>query len=154
LTRSRAKTDARAVTPTVLDLLAMKNSAVVFACPPETTVAEACLTLRDRRVGCLVVAREGEVQGIFSEADVVSGVVAEGKDPARVTVGEVMARDVATVALEATSQDAERLLRRRHQRYLPVVGPRGLLGVVSMGDLARYYALRERQAVAAPAERS
>jgi CBS domain-containing protein len=134
------------MSPTVLDLLAMKNSAVVFACPPETTVAEACLTLRDRRVGCLVVASAGEVRGIFSAGDVVTGVVAEGKDPATVTVGEVMARDVATVTLEATSQDAAALLRGRRLRYLPVVGPRGLMGVVSLGDIARYYAMRERLA--------
>jgi len=134
------------MSPTVRDLLAMKNSAVVFACPPETTVAEACLTLRDRRVGCLVVERAGEVQGIFSEGNVVTGVVAEGRDPATVTVADVMSREVATVTLDASSQHAAALLRGRRLRYLPVVGPRGLLGVVSLGDIARYYALRERYA--------
>ena len=139
------------MSPTVLDLLAMKNSAVVFACPPETTVAEACLTLRDRRIGCLVVAHAGEVQGIFSEGDVVKGVVAEGRDPVTVTVAEVMSRDVATVTLEASGQHAEALLRQHRLRYLPVVGPRGLLGVVSLGDIARYYALRERSAAASSA---
>src|SRR5919108_6608276 len=107
------------MSPPVRDLPAMKNSAVVFACPPETTVAEACLTLRDRRVGCLVVARAGEVQGIFSEGDVVTGVVAEGKDPTTVKVAEVMSREVATVTLEASSQQAEALLRGRRIRYLP-----------------------------------
>ncbi len=134
------------MSPTVLDLLAMKNSAVVFACLPETTVAEACRTLRDRRVGCLVVARAGEVQGIFSAGDVVTGVVAEGRDPATVTVVDVMSREVATVTLEASSQHAEALLRGHRLRYLPVVGPRGLLGLVSLGDIARYYAARERDA--------
>jgi len=134
------------MSPTVRDLLDMKNSAVVFACPPETTVTEACLTLRDRRVGCLVVACAGEVQGIFSAGDVVTGVVAEGRDPATVTVADVMSRDVATVTLDASSQHAAALLRGHRLRYLPVVGPRGLLGVVSLGDIARYYALRERSA--------
>lgn len=134
--------------PTVRDLLAMKNSAVVFACPPETTVAEACVTLRDRRVGCLVVARAGEVQGIFSAGDVVTGVVAEGRDPATVTVAEVMSRAVATVGLEESSQQAVALLREQRLRYLPVVGPRGLLGLVSLGDIARYYALLQRDAAA------
>ncbi len=142
------------MSPTVLDLLAMKNSAVVFACAPETTVAEACLTLRDRRVGCLIVARAGEVQGIFSERDAVTAVVAEGRDPATVTVGEVMSREVATITLDASSADAEALLRARHMRYLPVVGPRGLLGVVSVGDIARYYAVRERDDGASPAARN
>jgi hypothetical protein len=51
--------------PTVRELLAAKNSAVVFACLPETTVAEACRTLRERRVGCLVVARAGSSPSVM-----------------------------------------------------------------------------------------
>jgi CBS domain-containing protein len=138
------------MSPTVRDLLAMRNSVVVFACPPDTTVAEACVTLRDRRVGCLVVAREGEVQGIFSESDVVARVVAQRRNPATVTVAEVMSHEVPTVTLEASAQDAAALLRGHRLRHLPVVGPRGLLGVVSLGDIARYYAMRERSAASSP----
>jgi CBS domain-containing protein len=96
------------------------------------------------------VAREGQVQGIFSESDVVTGVVAERRDPATVTVAEVMSREVATVALDASAQEAAALLRGHRLRHLPVVGPRGLLGVVSLGDIARYYAMRERHAASSP----
>jgi CBS domain-containing protein len=138
------------MSPTVRDLLAMRNSVVVFACPPDTTVAEACVTLRDRQVGCLVVAREGEVQGIFSESDVVTRVVARRRNPATVTVAEVMTHEVPTVTLEASTQDAAALLRGHRLRHLPVVGPRGLLGVVSLGDIARYYAMQERDAASSP----
>jgi CBS-domain-containing membrane protein len=82
---------------------------------------------------------------------VVTGVVAEGRDPSTVTVAEVMSREVATVAFEASGEQAEALLRGRRLRYLPVVGPRGLLGLVSLGDIARYYAARERAAAASTA---
>jgi CBS-domain-containing membrane protein len=75
----------------------------------------------------------------------VTGIVAEGRDPATVTV-EVMARDVATVTLEASSQQAEALLRGHRLHYLPIIGPRGLLGLVSLGDIARCYAARKRHA--------
>ena len=140
---------------TARDLLAMKNSAVVYTCAPETTVAEACRVLRERRVGCLVVARGGAVEGIFTDRDVVVGVVAAGLDPARTTVADVMARDVEVAPLDLPVGDVESTLRRRRARHLPVVGERGLLGLVSLGDVARYYALVERagrslpQAVAA-----
>ena len=132
------------MTATVRDLLAMKNSAVVFTCTPETSVYEACRVLRDRRVGCLVVVRGAEVQGLLSERDVVVRVVAEGLDPAATRVQDVMARQVATVPLDARCPDVDALLRERRVRYLPVVGGRGLLGVVSLGDVARFYAARER----------
>ncbi len=129
---------------TARDLLAMKNSAVVFTCSPETSVYEACRMLRDRRVGCLVVVQGAEVQGLLSERDVVTRLVASGLDPAMTRVQDVMDRQVATVPLDACCQDVQALLRERRVRHLPVVGGRGLLGVVSLGDVARFYAARER----------
>jgi CBS domain-containing protein len=129
---------------TARDLLAMKNSAVVYTCAPETTVAEACRVLRERRVGCLVVARGSDLQGLFTDRDVAVRVVAAGLDPARVAVADVMARDVEVAALDLPVGDVEATLRRRRSRHLPVAGDRGLLGLVSLGDVARYYALVER----------
>jgi CBS domain-containing protein len=127
---------------TARDVLAMKNSAVVFTCPPEISVREACRMMRDRRVGSLVVVRDDEVQGLLSERDVVERVVAEGLDGAVTAVGDVMEREVAAVPLEADCAEIEAALRRRRAHYLTVVGSRGLLGVVSLGDLARFQALR------------
>jgi CBS domain-containing protein len=129
---------------TARDLLAMKNSAVVFSCSPDTTILEACRILRDRRVGCLVVVRGSEIQGLLSERDVVARVVAQGLDPSSTRAKEVMAPPVSTVSLDTRCDEVEALLRQRRTRHLPVVGARGLLGVVSLGDVARFYASRER----------
>ena len=137
---------------TARDLLAMKNSAVVYTCAPETSVAEACRTMRDRRVGALVVSREGAVQGVVAERDVAMGVVAQGLDPAVTRVRDVMARDVEPIPLDLPVQEVEVALRRRRVHHLPVLGERGLLGVVSLGDVARFYALRDRSARASAAE--
>ncbi len=137
---------------TARDLLATKNSAVAFSCPPETSIREACRILRDRRVGCLVVVRGSEVQGLLSERDVVARVVAEGLDPASTRAMDVMARSIPTVSLETRCEEVEALLRQRRVHHLPVIGARGLLGVISLGDVARFYELRERSraSVAAP----
>jgi CBS domain-containing protein len=134
------------MTATARDLLAMKNSAVVYTCAPDATIAEACRTLRERRVGCLVVARGGAVQGILADRDVVTRVVAAGLDPTATLVRDVMTRDVDVAPLEMPVDAVEATLRRRRVRHLPIVGARGLLGLVSLGDLARFYALRERAA--------
>ncbi len=129
---------------TARDLLASKNSAVVFTCSPDDTVAEACRVLRDRRIGCLVVMRDGRVQGLLGERHVATRVAAEGRDARRVRVEEVMEREVATVPLDARCEEVEALLRARRVHHLTVVGERGLLGLVSLGDVARFYAARSR----------
>lgn len=129
---------------TTRDVLALKNSAVVFTCSPEASVAEACRVMRDRRIGCLVVARGGEVKGLVTEREVTRRVVADGLDPDGTRVREVMETEVPTVTLDVPCAEAEATLRRRRGRYLPVVGARGLLGMISIGDVARFYASRER----------
>jgi CBS domain-containing protein len=133
------------MTATARDLLAQKNSAVVYTCSPDATVAEASRMLRERRVGCLVVLLEGEIAGVVSEREVTRA-VAEGLDPARARVRDVMVRGVPAVALETPAAEVERMLRALHVHHLPVVGERGLLGVVSLGDVARFHAARERAA--------
>ncbi len=128
------------MTSTARDLLAAKNSAVVFTCPDDVSVREASRLMRDRRVGALVVVRGQEIQGLVTERHVVARVVAEALDPAQARVRDVMQRDVATVRLDEPAEEIEALLRRRRTRYVPVVGARGLLGMISLGDLARHRA--------------
>ena len=134
-------------TPNAMTLLAAKNAAVVFTCTKETTVQEAARLMSMRRVGALVVSDGGEaLQGIFSERDVMMRVVAEGRDPARVRVGEVMTAEVITISREAV-EEIEALMRRHRVRHLPVVGERGLLGLISIGDVLVHHAESRRQMV-------
>lgn len=132
------------MTATARDLLAMKNSAVVYTCSPETSIDEASRIMRDWRVGSLVVVRDGAVEGILTERDVVKEVVAEGIDPTRVRVRDVMQHEVPMVWLDAEIGAVEATLRGRRAHYVPVVAERGLVGVISIGDLARFQAARAR----------
>ena len=52
---------------TARDLLAEKNSSVVYTCLPDTPVAEACRLMEARRIGSLLVTRDSQVLGIFTE---------------------------------------------------------------------------------------
>jgi CBS domain-containing protein len=131
-----------------MNLLATKNAAVVFTCAKDTTVQEAAKIMSMRRIGSLVVTDGAEaLQGIFSERDVMMRVVAEGRDAARTRVGEVMTTDVITVSPDTTIEDVEAIMRRHRVRHLPVVGDRGLLGLVSIGDVLVYHAESRKQMV-------
>ncbi len=132
------------MTATARDLLAMKNSAVVYTCSADTLVDEASRRMRDWRVGALVVLREGAVEGVLTERDVVKEIVAEGIDPARVRVRDLMQHDVPTVRLDAEVATVEATLQGQRVDYVPVVAARGVVGVISTGDLARFQALRDR----------
>lgn len=108
---------------------------------PATVSREASLTtaaalMRDGHMGDVLVAEAGRLTGVLTDRDIVIRTVAEGRDPASVTVGEVCSTDVIAVSPDDDSDHAVRLMREKAVRRLPVVDGGRLVGVVSIGDLA------------------
>ena len=118
---------------TVKDVM---TTTVVYL-PSETTIAEVARTMREQDIGDVVVADGPSLAGMVTDRDLVVRAVAEGSDPNATTVGEVMTRDLVTVRPEDTIQQAALLMRDRAVRRLLVCDDdQGLVGVVSIGDLA------------------
>jgi CBS domain-containing protein len=103
--------------------------------PPSASVQEACRKMAERRVGAvLVVGQDGALLGIFTGRDAVSRICAEGRNPRRTTLGEVMTPNPITTAPKCTAIDCLRLMRDCGCRHLPIVHGERLVGVVSHGD--------------------
>ena len=62
--------------------------------------------------------------------------LAEGRDPARTTVGEICSRELTTLSPNDAIGDAEKTMRARAIRRVPVVEGGRPVGIVSLGDLA------------------
>jgi CBS domain-containing protein len=104
---------------------------------PSTTVEEAAKLMRDADVGPIPIVEKGIVAGILTDRDIVLRVVAEGKDPASTTVGEVASRDLVTVDPEQTLDEALQLMAKHQVRRLPVSEEDGkLVGIVAQADIA------------------
>lgn len=119
----------------VVEILHEKGSQV-YSIGKEATVLDAALLMNDHKIGALVVTEAGQVVGMFTERDVLRRVVAERRDPAQTTIGEVMTADVVCSTAETTIDEARHVMKTRRIRHLPVVDDEvGLLGMVSIGDL-------------------
>ena len=108
-------------------------------CPPGTTVAEAARIMRDRRISSLLVADEGGLLGILTIRDISARVVAEGADPQR-PVTEAMTPDPLTLPPDAIGSDVLHAMMERGIGHVPIVGPGGLVGIVTQTDLTRFQA--------------
>jgi CBS domain-containing protein len=118
---------------TVKDVM---TTSVVYL-PSATTIGEAARTMREQDIGDVVVADGSTLAGLVTDRDIVVRAVAERRDPDATTVGEIMTRDLVTVRPEDTIQQAALLMRDRAVRRLLVCDDsQGLVGVVSIGDLA------------------
>ena len=101
------------------------------------TVMDAAALMRANNIGDVVVLENDQLCGIVTDRDIVVRVLADGSDPAMVTVGEICSRELTTLPPTALISDAVRLIRDRAIRRLPVVEEDGeVLGIVSIGDLA------------------
>ena len=103
--------------------------------PPDATVLEAARTMREQRVGAVLVTDpDGALLGIFTGRDAVCRMLAEKRDPARTTLSEAMTRKPETIGPQAKAIEALRLMQDCGVRHLPVVDRARLIGVVSRGD--------------------
>ncbi len=114
---------------------------------PDCSVRDACRLMRDRRIGALLVMENETLTGIFTERDVMNLVVAEGKDPDKTTVSEVMTPRVIMVRADRPVAEIEAIMRQERVRHVPVAGEKGLLGLISIGDLNAFNAAQEHQTV-------
>jgi len=102
--------------------------------PGQQTVREAAGHMRSRHVGAVLITHDGRLEGIFTERDMVNRVVAEGRDPDRTTLNEVMTRNPDTVRPDTTAIDALRLMHDGGYRHLPIVERGRVVGIVSRRD--------------------
>jgi CBS domain-containing protein len=133
--------------PTVKEILARKGSHVLTI-GPGATVLEAALVMNEHKIGSLVVVREGQIVGMFTERDVLQRVVGEQREPGRTLVGEVMTTEVACCTLETKIDEARGAMKNRRIRHLPLLDDNGRLqGLISIGDLNAYEASNQEQTI-------
>jgi CBS domain-containing protein len=100
------------------------------------SVQVAARTMRDRRVGALVVLRNRRPVGIVTDRDLVLRVLAEGYDATSVRVERFVTCDPITVSLYDGIDTAAERMRRHGVRRLPLVDDRGeAVGIVTADDL-------------------
>ena len=112
----------------------LRNVAVkpVVTASVSMTVAEAARAMRHKNVGALVV-NAGRPLSMLADRDIVMEVVAQGKNPERLQVGNVMRKKPVTVRDNQGLLDAARAFAKTGVRRLPVVDKTGqLVGIIAM----------------------
>jgi len=122
---------------TVRDLLARKLGEVISISPADS-VLHAAQSMNQHGIGGLVVMDRGTLVGVFTERDILRRVVAAERNPATTKVQEVMTTPVVTCLPETSVEECGAILSGRRIRHLPVTDDRGLVGLVTSGDLLAF----------------
>jgi len=115
-------------------------TSTVFSIYPDQTVEEAAKLMLDKRVGCVIIQpRKGEKTplGIITERDIVTRVVAIGKNPTDVLVDEIATKPVVTANSALDVSKAMSLMAKLNIRRLIIVENNNVVGIVTYRDLLR-----------------
>lgn len=107
--------------------------------PRGTTALEAAKQMKLTKHGFVIVATaEGKPEGIVTEWDYLSKVVAEGKDPSKVTLGDIMSPNLITVnASDGLDYVAQLMAEKGIRRVLVLQDGRVMGTITSRTMLAR-----------------
>ena len=105
---------------------------------PDATIMEAATIMRDEDTGVVPIVEGDRLVGTLTDRDIVTRVVAEGRDPQSVAVREVASTGLVTIDPQQDLDEALQLMASNKVRRLPVVEQDGrLVGVLAQADIAR-----------------
>jgi CBS domain-containing protein len=107
--------------------------------PAHETLDRAAQLMRELGVGALPISDENErLCGILTDRDIVVGCVAVGRDPARVTAGDMAHGTPRWIDAGADVGEVLQEMKDHQIRRLPVIENKRLVGMISESDLARH----------------
>lgn len=119
--------------------LAILMSRSLKAIPHDAPLRQAARFMRDHGIGSLLVRKGEDFVGIVSETDLVRRAMAEGLDPERIPVEQVMSHPIISLDIDKTAEDANAIMSERGIRHLAITDQSKIVGILSVRDLLIYF---------------
>ena len=108
----------------------------LVSCVAADTVREVAVLMKKKNVEAVPVTKNGVLQGLITERDLVLRCLAETASGGPLTAGDVMTRVVETVRFDESVYSVAEKMKKANARRNPVVDHSGkALGVLSFDDL-------------------
>lgn len=113
----------------------MNSDAIILE--SDRFVDEAISLLKERNQRSVLASHKGEVVGLVSKTDILYKIIAEGRNPGKVRLREIMTSPVLAVDPHTTVKEALTIMNKRNVRQLMVHAYSAVLGIVSREDVSR-----------------
>ena len=104
---------------------------------PSSEVIQALKLMAEKNIGSVVVMKDDEYLGLFTERDYARKVILHGKNSSDLTVGEVMSAYLPKVSPAATLEECMEIMTNHNIRYIPVFESEQYIGVISIIDVVK-----------------
>ena len=137
------------ISDTIGILLGCRSERSVLSIDPDDSVYEALEMLAKYNIGVLLVCKNNQLVGIFSERDYARKGILGGHTSRETKVSQLMTSPVISVSPKHTVDDCMTLMTEHDFRHLPVVQNDTVVGVVSIGDLVKWVISGQEQTIQA-----
>jgi len=106
---------------------------------PQSSVLEAVVLMQERNVGCVLVVRAAKLKGIFTERDLLTGVVGKGVDPAKMPIRKLMTPNPEWLRITDPIAHALNKMSIGGYRHVPIVDKALVpVGLISVGEIVTF----------------
>ncbi len=134
----RSLPDARETMKTWFEIDYFMTKRVITA-DAQTSVDSVAKIMAAKHIGSVIITRQGEPIGIFTERDLLTKFLAKDKSLQK-EVGKACSSPLITSTIGISVQEAARIMTAKHIRRLPITREGKLVGVISASDLVEAYA--------------
>ncbi|MBC8288594.1 MAG: CBS domain-containing protein [Nitrospinae bacterium] len=103
------------------------------------SVFDACARMKKHKVGYILVSEGRDFVGIFTEADLLTKVVAQNELPDSTPIVKVMTKELLYIDSESSMVAAFLKMQIKNIRHLVVKEDQNIVGVLSIKDVGKFY---------------
>ena len=101
------------------------------------SLRDAARKMKELDVGLIPVCDGDRLKGVLTDRDITIRATADGRDPAKTMVSEIMSTDLAYGREDQEVGEAVSVMEARQIRRLPIVNQdKRLIGIISLADIA------------------
>src|SRR5512135_1044400 len=119
---------------------------LVATCGLEANASDVAATMRDLNIGDVLVVEEGKLRGIVTDRDLTLQALTGKDDPRQTPIRKYMSGKGITGEPAWSLEQVAQAMGRHKIRRLPIVQAGKLVGIISLGDIARHAATRSSAA--------
>jgi CBS domain-containing protein len=105
----------------------------------DETIADVASRMGEKRVGSVIVLRNGKPSGIFTERDLLSKFLVQEKS-LDIPVGPTSSCPLITAPADISIHEAAKIMASQHVRRLPLIKKKQIAGIITARDLVEAYA--------------
>ena len=107
-------------------------------CAPDANVTDVAAIMRDRDIGDVLIVEDGKLRGIVTDRDLTLHALT-GQDDARQTpISQYMSTRIVTGESTWDLTQVSSVMAEHQIRRLPIMQDGKLVGIISLGDVARF----------------